>query len=322
MTVHGALLTSGLLLGGCADWRNATQPTAEFGGKMLVGYAVANQQQLFTNAAVRDFIFPNITHVVLLGATGFDSNGVVTVKAAYITNAVTVTHAKHRKISATFAGPYQRVFASQTARATLVTNVLQACRNYRLDGTDFDFEYPANMTDRTNWEMFLKELRHSAPQGLLISVAVSAWNNAKYLVPAGASAELDWIFLMGYGPSPYRMKFENNVKELQNCITWGVPASKLVLGLPIYGCRQRPDGKGEDGPSYAQILGTNVLYRTVDEFRGWHFNGPATIEKQTHYVHEKGMACVGWWYLTCDTLDEKSLTFTAANTLRAVRSPR
>jgi hypothetical protein len=111
---------------------------------------------------------------------------------------------------------------------------------------------------------------------------------------AGASAELDWGFLMGYGPRPYRMKFENNVKELQNCIKWGVP-----------------------GPGYARLVGTNVLDRTVDEFRGWHFNGPATIEKNTQYALDNGLAGVGWWYLTCDTLDDRSLTLTAGNTLRA-----
>lgn len=322
ITIMAALL--GILAAALARGAPAVEPTERvapgttrmIAGKRVVGYAVAKRQELFNDPAIRDFIFSNITHVVLIEGATANSNGVVRVNEKSLINAVSVSHSKNCKISATFTGPYRHLFANSAAKATFITNIVDTCRKYRLDGADFDYEYPENMKDRIRFEVFLKELRSAAPVGMLLSAAVSAWENSRELVPVGAVSDLDWIFLMGYGTTPDRMKHENNVKELQNCLKWGVPASKLVLGLPIYGSRMGPDGQGQDGPGYASIIGTNILDRTVDEFNGWHFNGPATIEKNTQYVYDSRMGGVGWWHLTLDTLDGRSLTLTAANTLR------
>lgn len=294
-----------------AGWLLSAVATAgEFGGKIVVGYAVAGRPQVFKDPAMREFAFDRVTHVVLMGGVQFDKDGVVTVDKNVVAEPVAVTHAKQRKISVVFAGPYATVFAIPKARETLITGVIDACTKHGFDGADFDYEYPETMQQRADFETFLIDLRAAAPRGMLISVAVSAWGADKHLVPAAAAPALDWVFLMGYGPTPAGMTLESSARQLQNCIDWGVPPEKMVLGMPIYG------SNGTDGPGYADLLGSKVPDRTADEHNGWHFNGPATIEKKTRHAVEKNAAGVGWWYVGLDCQDERSVMEAAVQALR------
>lgn len=167
----------------------------EFGGKIVVGYAVANRPQVFTDPAMRDFTFDRVTHVVLMGGVTFDKDGVVTVDDKLVAEPVAVTHAKHRKISAIFMGPHAAVCASPAARETLIAGVIAACTKHGFDGADFDYEYPETMQQRADFETFLTDLRAAAPA-------------------------LDWVFLMGYGPATIEKKTRHAVEKGAAGVGW------------------------------------------------------------------------------------------------------
>jgi GH18 family chitinase len=317
---HTLTLLTILLLAPLAALHAADSPktadTVTIGSRIVVGYALASRPQFFTEPATRDFILDRVTHIVLLGAAKFDEKGIVTVDEKLLTAPLAATRAKNRRISVVFGGPYARVFADTQARDTLIAQVVAACQRHQLDGADFDYEYPNTMQDRTHFEAFLNGLRITAPKGMLISAAVNAWGADKHLVPIGAMEALDWVFLMAYGPHPHRMTFETADRELRNCLAWGVPPTKLVLGLPIYGAN------GTDGPGYRDLLGSHVLDRSVDAHKNWHFNGPATIEKKTRHAAELGLGGIGWWYVGLDCQDDRSLMQTAVKALRDTASNR
>lgn len=123
---------------------------------------------------------------------------------------------------------------------------------------------------------------------------------------------LAWVFLVGYGPQTERMTLAISARELQNCLDWGMPLGKMVLGMPKY------SSNGTGGPGYADIVHGAAIGRTVDEHKGWRFNGPATIDVKTRLAVAQGAAGLGWWSVGPDAQDDHSVT---EATIRALSRP-
>ena len=290
----------------------ASQPTQQPGNKPVVGYLRANLDwSIMNNASIRDFVFDKVTHVVYIRVLNPNANGTLTVQnESRIPNAVAVTHSKGRKISVcveNWTEQMSTVCASPTARAQMVASLLQFCKKHDFDGVDFDWEYPAT-SDLPNFTLLLKELRAAAPPEFLVSAAIGYWSG---VVPVNAHAYVDWFFIMGYSPKAPQWTYDMAVTRMNGVVSLGVPKSKLVLGLPIYGVSS--DSRSS---SYANIIGGATLDPSVDTYNGWSFNGPTTIRKKTKFVYDNGFAGIGWWDLPLDAFDNRSLLLAAADQAR------
>lgn len=153
---------------------------------------------------------------------------------------------------------------SAANRTAFVKTVTDLVKQYDLDGVDFDWEYPnkqglgcnaINDNDTSNFLSFLQELR-AADSSLYLTAATSLfpWNNASAAQStdlAGFADVLDYAMIMNYdifgawattggpnAPIASSCDARNNQGSLElGFAAWtaaGVPASKLVLGVPAY----------------------------------------------------------------------------------------
>ena len=153
------------------------------------------------------------------------------------------------------------------SRQVFVASCMALIQQYTLDGIDIDWEYPGSSTpshpsraeDRENYTLLLHDLREAfdhdklAPHKHLI--LSTATNGKPFFLHAtdmrAASRYLDTIALMGYddyGPNStttgnHAPLFTNladptaysDSRYIRDYLTDGVPAAKIVLGVPFYG---------------------------------------------------------------------------------------
>jgi chitinase len=157
---------------------------------------------------------------------------------------------------------------TQQSRATFIESVDQFVTRYQLDGLDIDWEYPGLVgsghpfrpEDKQNYTLLMKELRtrFNAMQKrlhrqLYITIATGASTDVlQHTEMAEVQKYVDTVNLMAYDyyePSddkitgnhaplftdpldPKKVSADESVKDY---VSAGVPASKLVLGVPFYG---------------------------------------------------------------------------------------
>ncbi|MBM3198106.1 MAG: chitinase [Chlamydiae bacterium] len=169
---------------------------------------------------------------------------------------------------------FSQMVASQDNRAQFITSAIDYAHKYGFDGIDIDWEYPGDLTrggtpeDFANFVTFLQEAYtalHAASPPLLLTYASAAIvpsgvpqsyhdNPSSYFAWLAACASfLDRFNIMAYdyhGPFDNPMLTGVNapltqdtdpqsllfIKEtVENYLNGGVPASKMVLGMPTYG---------------------------------------------------------------------------------------
>ncbi|KAF5012338.1 hypothetical protein FDECE_1565 [Fusarium decemcellulare] len=158
-------------------------------------------------------------------------------------------------------------FGSAKNRTAFVKTCLNLVKEHKLDGLDFDWEYPnrqglgcnaINKNDASNFLTFLEELRKQ-PEGkdLYLTAAGSLfpWNNASGVASTdldGFANVLDYIMIMNYdlygawsptggpnAPLSRTCDTRNNQgagdEAVEKWSAAGIPSSQIVLGVPAYG---------------------------------------------------------------------------------------
>jgi chitinase len=228
-------------------------------------------------------------------------------------------------------------------------------RRHDLDGVDVDWEYPGlpgddnphRPEDRENFTVLMTELRAALdraaagrPRRLLLTFAAGAFPDfiAKTEMPK-VQAVVDFVNLMTYdfgGPGaggrarhnaalraaiddPDALSAERAVRDF---LAAGVPAGKLVLGVPFYG--RAWEVEGDYGPLHAPGKRATALtdtgYHALRELPGrdgwlrlwddaaqapwlWHparrlfvsYEDPRSLRLKTRLVREAGLGGVMFW---------------------------
>ena len=211
--------------------------------------------------------------------------------------------------------PLENVFMEATADeerlARFAENILAMCEEYGFDGVDMDWEHPrvdgGSAGRYENLMRMLAEELHARDKLLTAAVlsGATADGNIYYDAAAHTNAVLnavDFINVMAYdgGDGERHSSYEFAV----DCGTYwkdtrGLPAYKVVLGVPFY---SRP-GWADYGAILAAVpdacQGDRALYNGMEVW----YNGPGTIEKKTEYALEN-LGGVMIWELTQDTDQE------------------
>ena len=190
-----------------------------------------------------------------------------------------------------YSAHFSGVAATAAGRADFAQSCAELLAAYGLDGIDLDWEYPVSggtagtnhrPQDKQNFTLLLRAIRQELDrQGkrdgkdyqLTIAGAAGDWYLSN-IHPTAVADVVDHIFLMAYdihGPWDKYADFNaplytssDSAPHYQNSISGsveaylesGVPADKLVLGMPLYGYRY-------DGVSGTQ----NGLYSTFTTAR-------------------------------------------------------
>ena len=158
---------------------------------------------------------------------------------------------------------FARMASTASSRRTFIKSTIQVARRFEFDGLDLDWEFPETPKEMEDWGHLVqewraevkKEAKGKARPPLLITAATyfsieffSYGENRKY--PAGSAGKnLDLINLMCYdyhgswdtsatGAQAALFDPNSNISTSYGVKSWinaGVPRSKLVMGLPLYG---------------------------------------------------------------------------------------
>lgn len=265
-----------------------------------------------------------------------------------------------------WSGSFSDVALTASSRRIFIDSVVQFVRENKLDGLDIDWEYPASAgngnvhrpEDKQNYTALLKELRsrfnkeeQSLGRHLILSIAVGASEDfIANTEMKKVQRSVDSVNLMSYDyyesgsdaitghhaplytnpADPKHISADASVALFEQA---GVPAHKLVLGVPFYGRAWADVGDTDHGlyqsgkkaavsANYNNIAGTLlgngfVRYRDNTASAPWLYNpdrhifisyeDTASIRVKCQYVLNHRLGGMMFWDYTGDTADHALL---------------
>ena len=256
----------------------------------------------------------------------------------------------------TGSGGFSDAALTSASRTRFIDSAMAFIARYNLDGLDIDWEYPGlpgagnpnRPEDGVNFTALLRELRarfDAAPAGkhLLLTIAAGASSlYRKHTQLALAQQYLDGVNLMNYDfyessssttgnhaplfANPADPQHASAADEIQAFEAAGVPASKLVLGVPFYGhawgnVPSTSHGLFQTGSSahglhagYADMAGllqhgftrywdtaSQVPYAyNVATHQFISYEDPESLRAKCAYIREQHLAGVMFWQLFAD----------------------
>ena len=193
---------------------------------------------------------------------------------------------------------------SSSAVTAFVNNMVNFCYQYNLDGVDIDWEFPnpAPSTSATDYANLMSKLGTAMHNnGKLCTAAVASWGSAASGVLPSVFNSVDWLNIMDYdnnngvGQSTYAsVTTAINYWEGQ-----GLPASKIVMGVPFYG---DPNGQY----TYTQLLSLGASPYS-DSWNGYGYNGIPTIQSKTLLCLQDNIGGMMIWTIGGDATGGNSL---------------
>nr|AAP04616.1 chitinase [Metarhizium rileyi] len=267
----------------------------------------------------------------------------------------------------TWSTNFPAAASTAATRATFAKSAVTFMKDWGFDGIDIDWEYPADDTQATNMVLLLQAVRaeldayaaNFAPgYHFLLSIAAPAGpDNHKKLHFTELGTVLDHVNLMAYDYAGSWGNYSGhdanvysdssnlnatpfNTDDAVNAyVKGGVPASKIVLGMPVYGRSfQQTDGIGkpysgvgsgswENGVWDYKALpkpGATVEYDSVA--KGYYsydastkelisFDTPAMVKEKVTYLQGKGLGGSMFWEASADRKGSDSLIGTSISAL-------
>lgn len=208
---------------------------------------------------------------------------------------------------------FATVAGDDALRTKFVTNLVEYAQAHNLDGLDMDWEYsevPVPEADTIAYNKLLRDLRAALPKEKSLSAALPCSPYyGKYFTVSVLVETLDWLGFMTYditGDWDDKARFDSplypNTRNDYTTWSWketaehweklGVPASKMVFGVPFFGF---------------QFEGTNAP--------GTGFNGKAT------YLDYKEIMRIDGQTFAFDSVSMEPYAFTA-NTFTTLETPQ
>ncbi len=150
------------------------------------------------------------------------------------------------------SGLFSEMAADKGHRKAFAEDCLRAVKEYGLDGIDIDWEYPtssaadisASPDDTDNFTKLMKDLRKILGEDMLLTFASAA--SADYVDFKKVEPYVDFVNIMAYdmavAPKHHSALYDSEIsggmtsdKAVKAHIAAGIPAEKLVLGMPFYG---------------------------------------------------------------------------------------
>lgn len=225
------------------------------------------------------------------------------------------------------SGRFSEMAADPKTRAQFAQHCQQIAKDFQLDGIDIDWEYPtsqaANISsapeDTQNYTLLMSDIRKAIGKNKLLTLASAA--NAKYIDFEAINPVVDFVNIMTYdiATAPqhhaglYRSPLSGNTtadESVQLHIKAGIPAHKLVLGIPFYGRGTKEFGNFMDYKKIVQLTGFESLWdeqaqapylvNAAGEFV-CSYETPASIASKCRYILQHQLLGAMYWDYAGDT---------------------
>ncbi|MCC8070923.1 MAG: ThuA domain-containing protein [Bacteroidales bacterium] len=150
------------------------------------------------------------------------------------------------------SGRFSEMAADPKLRKAFAEDCKKVCKEYGLDGIDIDWEYPTSNAagissspdDTANFSLLMADLRKALGKDKLLTLATVA--SGEYIDFPAILPYIDFVNIMAYDMAnaplhhaplyhcPISGHMDSN-KAVEAHLAAGVPASKLVMGMPFYG---------------------------------------------------------------------------------------
>jgi chitinase len=258
-----------------------------------------------------------------------------------------------------WSGGFSDIALTKESRAAFIDSVAGFVTQHQLDGLDIDWEYPGlpgatnnfRSEDKQTYTLLLKELRQRFNQlekklGRQLYLTVAAGSSTEFLEHTEmrkAQRYLDTVNLMAYdyyqGSSdaitghhaplftnpadPKKISADQSVREFERA---GVPAEKIVLGVPFYshvwsevssanhGLFQpgKPPAEAQAGNSPDAMLKNGFIrywdpvasapYLYNSEEKVWvSYDDPQSLAAKCKYVRERKLRGIMFWDYEADS---------------------
>jgi chitinase len=259
-----------------------------------------------------------------------------------------------------WSGNFTDMALTKQSRKIFIESAVQFIEKYDLDGLDIDWEYPGmpgdnhrfRLEDKQNYTLLLKELRtrfnheeKKLHRHLVTSIATGASTEfLEHTEMANVQKYVDTVNLMSYDyyvPSwdrttghhaplftnladPKKISADRTIHEYESA---GVPAKKLVLGVPFYGksWTQVPDQNhglfqpGKEAPNTYLPYSSLASLQSSGFIRYWDeqasapylynpdtqtfisYEDPESLKKKCDYVLDHKLAGVMFWEYSGDS---------------------
>ncbi|MGC8864513.1 MAG: glycosyl hydrolase family 18 protein [Bacteroidales bacterium] len=234
-----------------------------------------------------------------------------------------LAHGTKVHLCVTLFSGHAQFLGNAGARQNLCAKLAESVRKRKIQGVNIDFEAVPS-SQRNALTAFMQELKHyidTAAPGTQLSMATPAvdWSNTFDLV--SLSEVCDFFMVMTYdyywnlsqtaGPVapiyPMESGYRHGVmRTLQYYLSKGVPASKIVMGVPYYG-RIWPVQSAQ-APSPTRGAGSAVMYRSVKgnsslfNYQTRHYE-PAS--RATYYAYQAN----GWNHCFIDEVEDLRMKY-------------
>ncbi|KAL7785137.1 glycoside hydrolase family 18 protein [Trichoderma ceciliae] len=272
----------------------------------------------------------------------------------------------------TWSTNFPSAASTDANRKNFARTAIAFMKDWGFDGIDIDWEYPTDSTQASNMILLLKEIRSQldayaaqfAPgYHFLLSIAAPAGpEHYSVLRLADLGQVLDYVNLMAYdfagswssfsghdanlfpNPSNPNAAPYNTDTAVKAYIKGGVPASKIVLGMPIYGRSfQSTSGIGQpyngigsgswEGGiwDYKVLPKAGATVRYDDVAKGYYsydpntrelisYDTPDMIKTKVSYLKSLGLGGSMFWEASADKKGSDSLIGTSSRALGSLDS--
>lgn len=160
------------------------------------------------------------------------------------------------------SGRFSEMAADKKNRKAFAKDCKRVIKEFGLDGIDIDWEYPTNSSagissspdDSQNFTLLMHDIRNAIGKKKLLTLASVA--SAEYIDFPSILPYIDFVNTMTYDMANapkhhaalYRSEISGKItgeESVQAHLDAGVPADKLVMGMPFYG-----RGGGEGFPRF------------------------------------------------------------------------
>lgn len=219
------------------------------------------------------------------------------------------------------SGRFSEMVASDETRLAFCRDCQRVVKEYNLDGIDIDWEYPTSNAagissspdDKANFTLLMRDLRKALGKKALVTLATVA--SAQYIDFPAIMPYVNFVNMMTYdmGSAPTHhaalypsehAKWLTASQGTEAHLKAGVPAHKLVMGVPFYGRGTKAIGSFLDykriqtnehvREAWDSVAQAPYLENTDGELV-LGYDNPRSLRIKCEYIRKNGLRGVMYW---------------------------